>query len=89
MGRGLRRSMLPEQLEIRFRHGGERCRPAGRRHYVTLKRLLQQSAVPPWKRAHLPLIYIGKQLAAVTGVCVCDPFANGNDEEGMEILWQR
>ncbi|MEE8285691.1 MAG: tRNA lysidine(34) synthetase TilS, partial [Gammaproteobacteria bacterium] len=43
------------RVEVRFRHGGERFQPAGRRHCAALKKLLQTSAVPPWLRDRIPL----------------------------------
>ncbi|MBI5451263.1 MAG: tRNA lysidine(34) synthetase TilS [Gammaproteobacteria bacterium] len=90
IGRGLRTALLPDQLEVRFRHGGERCRPAGRAgHHVELKKLLQQSAVPPWLRRRWPLIYVEGQLAAVAGICDCEPFQATGVDEGVEIQWLR
>ena len=88
-GRGIRRNALGHSVQVTFRRGGERCRPAGRRHHHALKKLLQQAGVPPWERRRLPLIYVGDRLAAVAGFWVCEPFSAAPGEAGLEIHWQR
>lgn len=72
---------------VRFRRGGERCRPVGGAHTRPLKKLLQERDVPPWRRDRLPLLYIDDQLAAVADLCVCEPFGAGPGEEGVRIEW--
>jgi tRNA(Ile)-lysidine synthase len=76
-------------VSVRFRVGGERCRLPGRAHHHTLKHLFQQWGVPPWQRADTPLVYIGGELAAVGGYCVCEPFAATAGEESLRIVWRR
>ncbi len=61
-------------LHLRFRQGGERCRPVGRAHSQTLKRLLQDYGVEPWLRESLPLIYSNDDLVAVADLWVCEGF---------------
>jgi tRNA(Ile)-lysidine synthase len=61
-------------LHLRFRQGGERCRPAGRAHSQTLKRLLQDYGVEPWLRESLPLLYSNDDLVAVADLWVCEGF---------------
>jgi tRNA(Ile)-lysidine synthase len=61
-------------LHLRFRQGGERCRPAGRAHSQTLKRLLQDYGVEPWLRESLPLVYSNDELVAVADLWVCEGF---------------
>lgn len=72
-GVGPRALALPERepVEVRFRRGGERCRPAGRRGSAPLKKLFQELRVPPWLRDHVPLLYRGGELVAVAGCFVC------------------
>lgn len=88
-GRGIRRSAVRRSVQVSFRRGGERCRPAGRRHHHALKKLLQEAGVPPWERRRLPLIYVEGRLAAVSGLWVCEPFSAAPDEAGLVIHWQR
>lgn len=61
-------------LHIRFRKGGERCRPVGRAHSQTLKRLLQDCGIEPWLRESLPLVYSGEDLVAVADLWVCEGY---------------
>lgn len=75
------------RLEVRFRHGGERFRPAGRRQSTALKKLLQSSAVPPWLRDRIPLIYVNDELAAVAGLWVGEGFAVADRSAGWELRW--
>jgi tRNA(Ile)-lysidine synthase len=75
----LLRADLPA-LHVRFRKGGERCKPIGRNHSQTLKRLLQDYGIEPWLRESLPLIYSGDNLVAVANLWICEGYqaeANG------------
>jgi tRNA(Ile)-lysidine synthase len=83
-GRGLR---ADRDYRIRNRRGGERCKPVGRAHSQTLKKLLQEYAVLPWLRDRLPLIYCGDELAAVADLWICDGFAAGAGQSGWDIAW--
>lgn len=86
-GTGIAAAALREApVSIRFRAGGERCRPAGRGHRHTLKKLYQEWGVPPWLRDRVPLVYVGEELAQVVGYCTCAPFAAGAGEAAWQ--WQ-
>ncbi len=88
MGQGIKVSAgMPGVVDVRFRHGGERCRPAGRSHSQSLKKLLQEQGVPPWVRQRLPLVYVAGELAAVADLWVCEPFAARVAETGWLISW--
>jgi tRNA(Ile)-lysidine synthase len=84
-GLGLR---LFEQAEVRYRQGGERCKPDGRKHSQTLKKLFQEYSVKPWLRDKVPLIYIDDQLAAVGDYWVCDGFVSPEGEPGLTLVWR-
>lgn len=89
LGEGVRDTLCPAGgFRVRFRSGGEVCRPVGRGHHRPLKKWLQDYGVLPWMRAHLPLIYAGEDLAAVAGLFVCAPFAAGQGEAGLRICWR-
>ena len=77
-----------QSVVVRFRQGGERCLPAGRAHSQTLKRLMQDHAVPAWLRPHMPLVYCGEDLAAVGDQWVCEPFRTSPDEAGWVLRWR-
>jgi tRNA(Ile)-lysidine synthase len=82
-------SLKPDlpNLQVRFRQGGERCRPAGRAHSQTLKRLLQDYAVAPWLRESLPLIYSHGDLVAVGDLWICEGYAV--EEGGYRLKYQQ
>lgn len=74
-------------VTVRFRQGGERCRPAGRDGSHSLKQLLQETGVPPWQRERLPLIHYGEALVAVAGVCVCEGWQASPGIDGIRVQY--
>jgi len=74
---------------VRGRSGGERMRPASDRPHRTLKNLLQETAVPPWERERMPLLFIGDALAWVPGIGVAAEFRAARDEPGIVPEWKR
>jgi len=74
-------------VEIRFRTGGEQCRPAGRHETHALKKLLQEEGIPPWLRERLPLLYVDGELAQVGNLWRCEPFASQPGETGIVVDW--
>lgn len=86
-GAGLARQRLDgASLQVRFRQGGERCQLPGRQHHHKLKKLLQAAGIPPWERAHLPLLYINDALAAIGDRWVCEPYAARPGEPGWAVV---
>ncbi|HHM04893.1 MAG TPA: tRNA lysidine(34) synthetase TilS [Gammaproteobacteria bacterium] len=86
-GEGIRLACCPGgRVTVRYRRGGERCRPAGRGGTRPLKKLLQEQGVPPWARERLPLLYHGAALLAVAGVLVCEPAGAAPSEPGGVIV---
>ncbi|WP_062066367.1 tRNA lysidine(34) synthetase TilS [Cellvibrio sp. OA-2007] len=75
-------------LQIRYRTGGERCKPAGRAHSQTLKKLLQDYALEPWLRDKVPLVFSGDELVAVGDLWVCTGFVAAEDEAGFALYWR-
>lgn len=87
-GQGLSRRFCPDgKAEVRYRCGGERCKPVGRAHSQLLKKLFQEYGVPPWQRDRLPIIYINNTLGAVAGLWICSPFAAAENEVGWVFRW--
>jgi tRNA(Ile)-lysidine synthase len=76
-------------LQVGFRRGGERCRPAGGRHTRSLKTLLQEHQVAPWMRDRIPLVLLDGRLAAVGDLWVCEEFRAATGREGVELVWDR
>lgn len=68
-GQGLDRAKLDQApVTIRLRRGGEHFRPDCQRPRRSLKNLLQECAIPPWQREHLPLLYCGEALVWVAAI---------------------
>lgn len=83
MDKGLSQTKLENtEVSVRFRQGGETCRPAGRGHTHQLKKLFQEWQIPPWKRGSIPLIYVNGELAAVVGYCHSEVYAASKGEAG-------
>lgn len=75
-------------LSIRYRRGGEACRLAGRPS-KTLKKILQESEIPPWLRSRVPLLYDGEELAYIPGLGVSEQFAAKGAESGCIVEWEQ
>lgn len=73
------------QYQVRFRQGGERCKPAGRAHSQSLKKLLQAYNLEPWLRDSVPLIYSGDELVAVGDLWIC---AGWQKLGGLQVRWR-
>lgn len=61
-----------DNVTVRFRQGGEVCKPVGRQETHTLKHLFQEWDVPAWYRDRVPLIYVGDEIAYVVCYCRCE-----------------
>jgi len=86
LGAGLSQNKLKNaEISVKFRQGGESCRPHGRGQTHQLKKLFQEWQVPPWQRAAVPLIYVNGELAEVVGYCRCEPFV-ATEEEASWIV---
>lgn len=60
-----------DTISIKFRIGGERCRPYDRSGSVSVKKLLQEQKVPAWYRNRVPMVYTDNDIACVLGVKNC------------------
>lgn len=87
-GRGVRLPADSAQVALRYRSGGERCRPRGRSGSHPLKKVLQEMGVPPWLRNRIPLVYCGGRLVAVAGLFDCHEYAVADDETGWHFRWR-
>lgn len=79
---------LPEQgyWQLAWRQGGERCQPQGRKHSQSLKKLLQEYAVPPWQRELVPLLYDGSELLAVGDLWTCEGGQPSPGQHGYQLV---
>ena len=89
LGGGVRRSALTAgDVELRGRQGGERLQLHPRRPRRSLRKLLQEAAVPPCERQRLPLLWCNGHLVWVGGLGVDVAFACAPGEEGVMPVWE-
>lgn len=67
VSQGLKTELLDKKLEVKFRQGGEKIRPVGRKNRHSLKKLMQEAGIPPWQRSRIPLLYFKDELICVYG----------------------
>ena len=77
-----------KRLSLRCRSGGERLKLGRNRPTRSLKNLLQESAMPPWGREHLPLLYVDNRLAWVADVGLDVEFQTPQGEPGVLLKWE-
>jgi tRNA(Ile)-lysidine synthase len=76
------------QLRVCFRKGGELVRQANR-PARPLKKILQESAIPPWLRNDVPLLYCGPELLAVADLLNCSTSLQNISATDFNIRWVR
>lgn len=81
---GIDPALVANGLALRFRVGGEKIKPHGRKETRPLKKLLQERAVVPWMRPNLPLLYAGDTLVAVADLWIAADCARDN---GFKVRW--
>lgn len=86
-GAGLSRSRLVAPLQVVSRPTGAVFRPAGSPHRRDLRRWLQQQDVLPWRRATLPVVLCGAEIAAVADLACDARFAAAPGEEAWQVVW--
>lgn len=75
------------RIEIKFRQGGEQLHWRGQTK--CLKKLFQEWKIPPWQRAHVPLLYVNGYLMAVIGYAVTDLLLFPDHSERYTMLLNR
>ena len=79
----------PGAVEVRVRAGGERLRVGAGRPHRSLKNLFQESALPPWERPRMPLVYCGGQLVCVPGIGTDPALSPPPGAPGYRVSWAR
>jgi len=77
--------LIQDEIQVRFRQGGEQLYLRG--HSRSVKKLLQQSQIPPWLRPFMPLIYIDEQLVAIANLAVDERFQARDGQQGWVFEW--
>ncbi|BBE50412.1 tRNA-Ile-lysidine synthase [Ferriphaselus amnicola] len=87
VGAGISQAKLQRApVTLRLRSGGESLRPHPNAAKRSLKNLLQERGVPPWRRERLPLLYCGDELVSVVGVAVAAEFQAEEGEAALEFI---
>lgn len=76
----------PNALTVRNRRGGERLKPAGHVHHRDVRLLLQESAMPPWRRSRIPMIFADDELIAIGDLFANDAAREWLDENNARIV---
>jgi tRNA(Ile)-lysidine synthase len=72
-------------LQLKYRQGGERLRPANRGVSVSLSQLFQEVGVPPWLRDSWPLLCDASGILVVPGICEDQRWLG---KSNLSCLWQ-
>lgn len=87
-GAGISRDKLKRApLAFRARQGGEKMKLDTARPRQTIKHLLQEAAIPPWRRGYLPMLFCGDELVAVPGIGIDVAYQAAPDEPGICMKW--
>lgn len=85
-GGAVRQELLDKgRVSFRLRRGGERLQPGRTRKSRPLKDWLRESAIPPWIRGRLPLMYCNEDLVWVPGVGVAAGYLNEGEGSGIGL----
>ncbi|WP_336368503.1 tRNA lysidine(34) synthetase TilS [Marinobacter sp. C2H3] len=80
-------------IQVRARLGGERFRPQPGGPLKTLKNWLQETAVPPWERARLPLVFEASEgaesLVAVGDFWCSEQYSGSAPAAGWRLVVER
>ena len=76
-------------VELRWHRGQQTVMPIGRgRHRHSLRKLLQESELPPWQRKRVPLVFINGRFAAMPQIVVDESCSAGPGEAAIDIQIQ-
>ncbi len=88
-GEGIAEPLLRRTtVTLRARSGGERMRLHPTGPHRSLKNLLQEAAIPYWRRTSMPLLWCGADLAWVPGIGVAAEFRCAPGEAGLLPDWE-
>ena len=78
-----------KKLVVRSRLGGEKFKPIYNQPTRTLKSLLQDSKIPPWERAKIPLVMDANKVVAIPGFGVDFDYQVSTNEFGYSLSWDK
>lgn len=72
------------RYRVVLRRGGERIKSTAQRS-TSVKQLLNEAAIPPWRRRTYPLIYADRELVAIPGIGTAASYRAAG---GWELEWR-
>jgi len=75
-------------VSVSFSHQNPKCLPEYRQHSRSLKKVLQELAMPPWLRKRTPFIFYDDDLVAVMGQFICKQYLVDDTPEELVIVWE-
>ena len=76
------------KVHLQPRTGSETLKLAGRAGQHSLKKLFQESGIPPWERETRPLIYLDDKLAGVAGLWIAEWVFSNAPNDCYQVTWQ-
>ena len=86
-GSGISLDKCSENLQIRFRKGGEKISQGTKKTPKTLKDFFNENGILPWTRDKIPLIYYDQYLICIGDFWVNDDFIANKKERSFVIQW--
>ena len=80
--------LAAKPVTLRLRRGGERLQPDCRRPSRSLKNLLQEAGVPPWRRDGLPLLFCSGDLVWAPGIGIACKYQAKEGEPALMPGWR-
>lgn len=77
-----------QDLQIRYRQGGERLKPAQNRPTKSLKYHYQALDIPAWERERLPVVTSGKHLLFAAGIGMDCHHLGAPSSQLIQLRWQ-
>ena len=72
-------------LTVKSRVGGELLKMGDPAFHKSVKKMLQESSLPPWERDRIPLIYSEDRLVCVWGLAISVDFQNAAARTASEL----
>lgn len=86
---GVERAWLQRQdLQLRYRQGGERLKPAANRATRSLKHHYQALHIPAWERERLPLVFAGSALLFAAGIGMDCHHVELHGSQRIRLRWE-
>lgn len=83
-GTGIALKALSQPCSFRRRLGGERIHLGGE-YSKSVKDLLREAGLPPWKREEIPLFFHGEELVWVPAVGIAEKYRCKPEEDGISL----